>query len=212
MSQLNSSLTKESTEQSSTLQRYYKLHSRVYDVTRWSFLFGRKRIVELAAKQITPKNILEIGCGTGTNLKQLAKRFPQAKITGVDLSNEMLDIAKRKLTVFGGRVNLHQQAYSSPIKEKSFDLIICSYSLSMFNPGWDVAIQAAKQDLADNGLIAVVDFHHSAWGGFRRWMGVNHVKMEGHLLPQLNDNFQSVLSKQALAYAGVWRYLLFLGK
>ena len=195
------------------LQRYYQLHSRIYDATRWSFLFGRTAIVNEAAAVVAPRRILEIGCGTGKNLQALARRFPNADLTGIDLSGEMLDIARRKLTPLSNRVQLHEQAYSAALAEENgFDLVLFSYALSMFNPGWDSAIEAAKHDLSPNGVIAVVDFHDSPFSTFRKWMGVNHVRMEGHLLPTLNDTFQPVLSRPRLAYGGLWRYFLFVRK
>ena len=88
------------------LKRYYRLHAKIYDVTRWSFLFGRQRIIELASKNSQPKKILEVGCGTGRNLSALAKAFPEATITGLDLSSDMLSIARNKLQFFDDRIVL----------------------------------------------------------------------------------------------------------
>jgi len=71
-----------------SLKDYYRWHARIYDLTRWAFLFGRARIIHLAASQMDqPISILEIGCGTGRNLAALAQRFPQAQITGLDLDS-----------------------------------------------------------------------------------------------------------------------------
>lgn len=195
------------------LQRYYQLHSRIYDATRWSFLFGRNAIVERAADVVAPRRILEVGCGTGKNLHALAQRFPNAELAGIDLSGEMLDIARRKLAPLGERIQLHQHAYSSALAQgDGFDLVLFSYALSMFNPGWETAVDAASHDLSSNGVIAVVDFHNSRFGAFRKWMGVNHVRMDGHLLPVLTHRFLPLLSDERSAYGGIWRYFLFIGR
>ncbi len=196
------------------LQRYYQLHARIYDATRWSFLFGRQQIVNLAAGIATPRNILEVGCGTGRNLQALCRKFPEARITGVDLSSSMLEQATAKLKPFGDRVRLIQAAYDHPLHEghEKFDLVLCSYSLSMFNPGWEQAIDCASQDLAPGGLMALVDFHDSAFPIFSKWMGVNHVRMEGQLQPRLRSTFQPVIDRVKRAYGGVWRYHLFVGQ
>ena len=61
---------------STALERYYQFHSRIYDATRWSFLFGREEVLLRAASVTTPKRILEVGCGTGRNLPGLRRRFP----------------------------------------------------------------------------------------------------------------------------------------
>ena len=42
------------------------------------------------------KRILEVGCGTGYNLLNLAQTYPKATLVGMDLSSDMLAIAKKK--------------------------------------------------------------------------------------------------------------------
>ena len=192
------------------LQRYYKWHARVYDATRWSFLFGRHALLRQVAKVLTPQRILEVGCGTGTNLLRLAKNFPHAQITGVDLSADMLAVARRKLADYRQDITLLQQAYAAPLPG-SFDLIVFSYSLSMMNPGWEQALTSAWRNLSDKGVLAVVDFADTPSTAFRQWMGINHVRMEGQLPPVLNAQFKTILSQQHKVYAGLWRYLMFIG-
>lgn len=190
-----------------SLQGYYALHARIYDATRWTFLFGRERILRRSAQIADPRRILEVGCGTGRNLKSLRRIFPDAEITGVDLSADMLKIARRKTD----GVKLIQQAYEAPLAG-DFDLILFSYALTMFNPGWENALRTAKADLGPGGLLAIVDFSHTGSSAFRRWMGVNHVRMEGHLWPESRAGFEPVVDEIRAAYAGVWHYGMFIGR
>ncbi len=190
-----------------SLHRYYALHARIYDATRWTFLFGRERILHRIAAVSQPQRILEVGCGTGRNLRSMQRIFPNAEITGVDLSIDMLEIAKRKTS----GVRLIQQAYDAPMVG-SFDLVLFSYALTMFNPGWEQAIQAAKANLSPGGLLAVVDFSHTRSDVFRRWMSVNHVRMEGHLWPKANASLEAIVNERHSAYAGVWHYGMFIGR
>lgn len=81
----------------------------------------------------------------------------------------------------------------------------------MFNPGWENAIRAAKADLAPGGLLAIVDFSHSDSDIFRRWMGVNHVRMEGHLWPESRLWFEAMIDERHAAYGGIWHYGMFIG-
>lgn len=194
------------------LERYYQFHSRIYDATRWSFLFGREGVLMRAACVTKPLCILEVGCGTGRNLPGLRRRFPQARITGVDLSEQMLAIAAKK--VRDDKTTLLRRSYSAPVHEdgKPYDLVLFSYALSMFNPGWEQAIDAAWNDLAEGGCIAVVDFSDSCFSWFRNWMGVNHVRMEGHLWPYLGQKFAPLLDERFAAYGGVWNYGIFIGR
>ncbi|MFO1484822.1 MAG: class I SAM-dependent methyltransferase [Verrucomicrobiaceae bacterium] len=193
------------------LERYYQFHSRIYDATRWSFLFGREEMIRRAARVVFPRRILEVGCGTGRNLASLRRHFPAARITGVDLSGEMLAIAAKKT---GDGVTLLRRPYSAPVSEpgEGFDLVLFSYALSMFNPGWEQAIDAARADLMPGGCIAVIDFSDTALVWFRRWMGVNHVRMDGHLWPCLDQRFTTLLDERCAAYGGLWNYGFYLGR
>jgi SAM-dependent methyltransferase len=67
-----------------------------------------------------PKRILEIGTGTGSGAAVLKARFPNAEITGVDLSPEMVRIAQTK--VDGVRFE-PADASRLPFADDSFDLI-----------------------------------------------------------------------------------------
>ena len=68
----------------------------------------------------TPRRILEIGCGTGSASAILKAHFPQAQITGVDLSPEMVRIATAKVP---GVTFEPADASRLPFADESFDLI-----------------------------------------------------------------------------------------
>jgi S-adenosylmethionine-diacylgycerolhomoserine-N-methlytransferase len=87
---------------------------------------------------------------------------------------------------------------------------VFSYALSMFNPGWEQALAAARADLSPGGTLAVVDFHDSPFPAFKRWMGLNHVRLEGHLLPGLEQWFPGGRGTVRQAYGGLWSYFFFL--
>jgi S-adenosylmethionine-diacylgycerolhomoserine-N-methlytransferase len=196
------------------IERYYRLHSRIYDATRWSFLFGRRALMACLAQHVpAPRRILEVGAGTGRNLVALAEVFPQAAITGVDASADMLAVAARNLGSPASRVELVHRRYDAPLRaSQPFDLVVFSYALSMFNPGWSLAIDYARQDLAAGGCIAVVDFHASPSKLFKRWMAANHVRMNGHLLPALATRFDPCYRRVRHAYGGLWSYGTFIGR
>ena len=196
-----------------SIEGYYRWHARIYDATRWSFLFGRTGILHEVAKMTTPARILEVGCGTGKNLVTLGRLFPQAEITGIDLSETMLAVARRKAESFAGRIRLLHGAYgAAQTGNGPYDLILFSYALSMFNPGFESAIATAHRDLEPGGHVAVVDFHDTRIPLFERWMGVNHVRMNGQLHPLLQPRFEGRVDRLEAAYGGVWRYLVFVGR
>ncbi|NJL76255.1 MAG: class I SAM-dependent methyltransferase, partial [Saprospiraceae bacterium] len=177
--------------QAGEIKNYYKLHAKIYDLTRWSFLFGRREILQrLPIERSKSITILEVGCGTGFNLKLLGKQFPNAKLIGIDVSHEMLEKAKENTAAFKDRVTLVEAPYSRDSKAagSGVDIVLCSYSLTMINPQWQEVILKAKADLKVGGYMAVTDFHQSQFSWFERHMGNNHVRMNGHLLPFLESH------------------------
>ncbi|MCP5474219.1 MAG: methyltransferase [Rhodanobacteraceae bacterium] len=193
------------------LARYYRWHARIYDLTRWSFLFGRDRLIEEIVAQVgpAPRRILEIGCGTGRNLQALAERFPKAELHGVDLSADMLDQAGKRLAHCSDRLKLHHSAYAG--LPGQYDLIVASYLLSMVGPGLDQLLADASDNLSARGRIAVVDFRDTPKPWFRRWMGLNHVHLDDRLLPRLKSRFRVQDSGTRCAYGGLWRWFWFVG-
>lgn len=205
----------EADRNASSLRGYYRWHAKFYDATRWAFLFGRRGLIATVADQVkTPARILEIGCGTGKNLVALAEAFPEARITGLDLSSDMLDCARAKIAPFADRIELLHRPYDGPVagEDGKFDLIVISYALSMINPGFDEVIRLCRADLREGGVIAVVDFHETRWTWFRKWMGVNHVRMEGQILAQLDAGYEAVVRQIGRGYGDLWRYVTFVGR
>jgi S-adenosylmethionine-diacylgycerolhomoserine-N-methlytransferase len=200
-------------EQNQTIDSYYKFQSKIYDLTRWTFLFGRHQIVrEIPMEKDQAFTLLEVGCGTGYNLKRLAGHFTRAKLMGMDLSGDMLQIAKKSTAAFQDRVELIQAPYGQVPLSCRPDVILFSYSLTMINPQWRELLERAVEDLPEGGIIAVSDFHDSRFSWFKNHMGRHHVRMDGHLLPLLEEQFEPLRSSVKNAYLGIWEYLLFVGR
>lgn len=195
---------------SEALQGYYRWHARIYDWTRWSFLYGRNRVLVEAANALErpPQRILEIGCGTGRNLARLAKRFPDAELVGVDLSPDMLAQARQRLQ--GRRVHLVQAAYPDAAIGGAFDLVLLSYTLTMVGPGAGDLLDAVARQLGPAGRIAAVDFRDSRWSWFRRWMRYNHVDLNDRTLPLLRERFE--VCGAGTHAAPLWRWYWFTGR
>ncbi len=72
-----------------------------------------------------PERILDVGCGTGEGTLFLAREFPQARIRGIDLSEEMIHTAVAKVGLDPeGRVAFKvADASSLPYPDDSFDLV-----------------------------------------------------------------------------------------
>jgi S-adenosylmethionine-diacylgycerolhomoserine-N-methlytransferase len=194
------------------LKKYYRLHAPFYDLTRWSFLFGRKVLVERIPALPESPRILEVGCGTGTNLVRLSKRYPSAQIIGIDVSDEMLERAHAKLQK-KDNIRLLQLCYGKEqVPDGPFDLVIFSYSLTMLHTEIEAVLDLLASDLHKKGLVAVTDFHATPLRGFRSWMAMNHVSINRKLLPILKTRFRPIISENRTAYLGLWQYFNFIGR
>lgn len=212
---LQKRLTKHPERQADAMRGYYRFHALIYDLTRWTFLFGRKPLIhKLPFSGDASPNILEVGCGTGYNLRELHRYFPKAHLTGLDVSADMLRQAQKRFKGYSEQVSWVNKPYlpeDDTFKGKP-DAILFSYSLTMINPQWKDLLHKAKEDLKPGGIIGVVDFHNSPYAWFKAHMANNHVKMEGHLLPVLEELFEVEERHVNDAYLGIWQYLLFVGR
>jgi 2-polyprenyl-3-methyl-5-hydroxy-6-metoxy-1,4-benzoquinol methylase len=84
----------------------------------------KRNIVETASMAF-PKNILDIGCGNGFITKEIAKAFPNTRITAVDIEKEKVNYAKR-YNKAGNVKYVQGNLFHLPFKKESFDLVICN--------------------------------------------------------------------------------------
>jgi S-adenosylmethionine-diacylgycerolhomoserine-N-methlytransferase len=196
----------------SKVEAYYRFHARIYDATRWSFLFGRENLLDQIPDLPPQPHILEIGCGTGKNIERLSYHFPDASIVGIDLSPDMLQKADERLGATK-EVELQLGRYGqNSFDYDSFDLVLVSYSLTMFDANIEEIFEQICTDLKPNGYIAAVDFNTSPFNWFCRWMEMNHVDFNGHLLPLLKKYFTPSNIEISKAYGGLWSYFQFIGQ
>ena len=78
----------------------YSNMASYYDVIMTSGYYDYAKIVDSLVLQDSVEKVLEIGCGTGLILEELARRKPSIQISGIDLTAPMLAIAKERLKPF----------------------------------------------------------------------------------------------------------------
>ncbi len=90
---------------------------------------GTDHLAALAAATLhvspAPERVLDVGCGTGAGTLFLAREFPQARVRGLDLSEEMVAAAKAKVGLDPeGRIAFKVgDASALPYPDESFDLV-----------------------------------------------------------------------------------------
>ena len=72
--------------------------------------------------------ILDAGCGTGEAASRLAELFPQARLLGVDIIDEHLELARTRYASLAPRLVFeHQSVYALSAADHSFDLTVCRH-------------------------------------------------------------------------------------
>ena len=111
------------------VKRAYKLYAPAYDfVFDWIFHPGREAAIHLLAPK-RGEHILEVGIGTGLNLPLYPSH---CRVTGIDLSEEMLEKAHEKLTELGLR-NVTLKAMDATVMDfadNQFDGALATYTIS----------------------------------------------------------------------------------
>jgi methylase of polypeptide subunit release factors len=84
--------------------------TRFYDpLDRWTTREGLFKDALLAQLGRAPgEQLLDVGCGTATLGVELARRFPQARVVGLDADAAALAIARAKAAAAGVQLDLEQ--------------------------------------------------------------------------------------------------------
>lgn len=138
------------------VEEAYKQWSATYDSNQ-----NKTRDLEAMAlretlSDIQFENCLEIGCGTGKNTTWLLTKGH--KITGIDLSEEMLVIARKKIP------NDRVQFLKVDINEdwtftnEKFDLVVCSLVLEHIENIGRV-FKLISEHLTENGIVYIGELH-----------------------------------------------------
>lgn len=101
--------------------------------------------------------ILDLACGTGDFTLELTKRWPDARITGIDLTPEMIDIARIKLSGYRN-LTLHagDAQNLSMLEPQAYSLIVCAFGFRNF-PNKAKALSECRRLLADGGRLIVLE-------------------------------------------------------
>jgi SAM-dependent methyltransferase len=104
---------------------------------------------------------LEVGCGMGADLRQLASAG--ARATGVDLVPRHLAITQRRFALAGLRVNLiRADAESLPFSNNSFD-VVYSFGVLHHTSDIDGALSEIHRVLRPGGHLVLGVYHRFAY-------------------------------------------------
>lgn len=108
------------------------------------------------------ETILDIACGTGELERLLVATHPQTKLVGVDISEQMLNIARSKFTDRNNIEFLKATAIALPFPDSSFDIVITASAFHYFeNP--IAALREIRRVLKPDGRAIVLDWCRDFW-------------------------------------------------
>ena len=140
--------------------------SRIYDRIAGILL---RRLYQRVAAEVdaaVPSGaaVLDVGTGPGRLLVELARRRPDLRLTGVDLSADMVAIAQRNVRRAGqeGQVEVRRADVAAlPFEDGAFDLVVSTLSLHHWGVV-RVAVTELARVLRPGGALWIYDLHSVA--------------------------------------------------
>lgn len=138
----------------SAYRRYARYYDRVFGPV---FAHGRDMAIDLLAPQ-SGKRILEVGVGTGLSLPHYRD---DTRIVGIDISEDMLDIARRRVEdqdLDHVEALLEMDAENLSFEDSSFDAVIAMYVASVVPNPDRLMAEMARVCKPDGDLMVVNHF------------------------------------------------------
>jgi len=100
-----------------------------------------------------PLRILDLGCGTGEITRRLADLYPQAQVTGIDILEGNLALARRDNAGYEDRVHYEVgDAFALRLPDAHFDLVVCRH-MSQAVPHFDQVLDEIGRVLKPRGWL-----------------------------------------------------------
>ena len=116
-------------------------------------------------------DLLDAGCGTGAMLGMLKKDCPDKNYTGIDLSEKMIEAAKKKH--FKEIKFIVGDCEALPFPNDSFDVVTCSMSFHHY-PNPEKFFMSLRQVLRPGGRLILRDM--ASGSRFVMWF-INHIEI-----------------------------------
>lgn len=119
----------------------------------------RRRAINIIRKHSTPKQILDVATGTG-DLAIASLRLNPERVTGIDISENMLELGRKKLSDRGldEKIKLLKaDSEAIPFEDESFDAAMCAFGVRNFSSHLRGLTEICRV-LRPGGMIMVLEF------------------------------------------------------
>ncbi len=135
----------------------------------WSYDY---RITAKELQRRNVRNLIDIGCGNGAFLAFFHTHSPSAKLSGLDLSHEMVVRSRERLP---GSNIVEGDAEAMPFADESFDAVSCHMSIH-HHPHPEKSLSEMYRILEKNGIVVINELTGPKW--MRKFMNRCFTKWE----------------------------------
>ncbi len=115
-------------KRNSSLRSFFNEKADIYDEVHAALMDAKDALVDAVPSDA--KSILDIGVGTGLELIGLFEKIPDARVTGIDMSENMLAILQKR--PFADKVNIVKGNFFEVDFGSEYDVVISSSALHHF--------------------------------------------------------------------------------
>jgi tRNA (cmo5U34)-methyltransferase len=173
-----------------SVQHAFDIAAEDYDRTRRRLVpgfddFYRAAIDLIRFPRESPLKVLDLGAGTGLMAAFIAYSFPNARITMVDISNEMLERARARFELAGERFRFEVSDYGVDRIHEKYDAVVSALSIHHLSDEQKRSLfDRIYGALNDGGVFVNAEqfrystperhqFHHERWVTRVRELGVD---------------------------------------
>lgn len=152
----------------------------------------RRKTVQL---MVPAQQVLDVAIGTADLTIEMLRRGKAEHVTGLDLSDKMMEIGKRKVESgkWKERVEfVHGNAQQMPFQDNRFDAVTCAYGCRNFQ-NLDEGLQEMFRVLKPGGQVVILEFSYPK----NRFVRAMYDLYFSHILPFVGR----IVSKDKTAYA-----------
>ncbi|MDO8526274.1 MAG: methyltransferase domain-containing protein [Deltaproteobacteria bacterium] len=152
------------TKISGAVRRKYNVLSFLYDHIWPGYI---KKTIGSAIEPIRltgSESLLDIGCGTGELERILVSKYQNLHIVGLDISDDMLELARKKLLQYPKIILKRGDFLNIDLAENSFDAAFSISNLHYF-PNPSALFEKTHRLLKKNGKFVIIDWNRNSFQG-----------------------------------------------
>jgi ubiquinone/menaquinone biosynthesis C-methylase UbiE len=171
---------------------------QAYDrISRWpQFKVLRRRVVVELKKHHPKGSIVDVGCGPGYLVADIAEALPHLHVIGVDIAEEMIEVAARNLSSLGlsEQVEFRRgDAQNLPFEDNAVDFVVSTLSLHHWSDPRQ-ALQEIYRVLKPEGQFLLFDLRRNGRRLFYWLLRFAQTFVVPAALRRINEPIGSVLS------------------